>query len=127
MEINRAKLKECADEFWEEATEGAPPEPDLPQIKDFTHGLVDAVTGHLTDIDVAIEQSADNWKMSRMAVVDRNILRIGAGEILYFDDVPSKVAINEAIELAKKFGDSESPRFVNGILDKIAKDHRPCE
>jgi transcription antitermination factor NusB len=64
---------------------------------------------------------AENWDLSRMAAFDRNLLRLGTAEILFFDDVPDKVAINEAIEIAKRFSTENSGRFVNGILDKVAR------
>jgi N utilization substance protein B len=62
---------------------------------------------------------AENWRLDRMAAIDRNILRLGAFELLYCDDVPTKVAINEALELAKRYSTAQSSRFVNGILDRL--------
>ncbi len=90
-------------------------------VKEYALRLVREIASHAPEIDELIETSSDNWRMNRMAVVDRNILRIGTCELMYFEDIPAKVAMNEAIELAKKFGDAESSKFVNGILDKIAK------
>ena len=72
-------------------------------------------------IDQKITHYATNWQMNRMAIIDRNVLRLGVYELLYTEDIPPKVSINEAVELAKKFGDIESSKFVNGILDKIHK------
>lgn len=92
-------------------------------VKAYATRLIKKITYHKSHIDRWIEKCSDNWRMNRMAIVDRNILRMGTCEIMYFDDIPSKVAINEAIELAKKFGDSESSKFVNGILDKISKEN----
>ncbi len=77
------------------------------------------VLEHKKDLDALIGRYATNWKVSRMQVVDRNILRIGAYELLWRADVPAKVTMNEAIELAKDFGDDEAAKFVNGILDRI--------
>ena len=75
-----------------------------------------------------IASHTNNWEIARMAVVDRNILRLGAYELLHEEDVPPKVCLNEAVELAKRFGDEESSKFVNGILDAIHKAHaRPSE
>jgi transcription antitermination protein NusB len=71
------------------------------------------------DIDTVIERYSSNWKVQRMAGVDRNILRVAVFEILYCEDIPAKVAINEAIDIAKKFGASDSGAFINGILDSI--------
>ncbi|MEK7364961.1 MAG: transcription antitermination factor NusB, partial [candidate division NC10 bacterium] len=80
---------------------------------------------HRQKIDELITQYALHWDLERMAVVDRNILRAGIFELLWTTDVPPKVAINEAIEVAKKFGTQESSRFINGILDRIHKELRP--
>jgi len=76
-------------------------------------------------IDEIITEYAQHWELERMAVVDRNILRQGVFEILWIEDVPPKVAINEAIEIAKKFSTHESSRFINGLLDRINKELRP--
>lgn len=88
-------------------------------IKGFTCELVKGVTENMAVIDKNIAQHATNWQLKRMAVVDRNILRIGCFELLFRDDIPFKVSINEAVELAKKYSSLEASRFVNGILDKI--------
>lgn len=74
-------------------------------------------------LDARIEAVAENWKLSRMAPTDRNVLRLGAFELLY-TDVPPRVAIDEAIELAKRFGSAQSPQFVNGILDKLIPEEK---
>lgn len=87
-------------------------------LADFARILVAGVRRHRQDVDVRIEQTAANWSLKRMAVTDRNVLRLGAYEIL-FSDTPGKVAVDEAIELAKRFGSAQSPQFVNGILDKL--------
>ncbi|MBI2885544.1 MAG: transcription antitermination factor NusB [Candidatus Omnitrophica bacterium] len=90
-------------------------------IKEFATRLVQGTLSHLAAIDRLISAHASNWDIGRMAVVDRNILRLGAYELLYTEDVPPKVCLNEAVELAKRFGDEESSKFVNGILDTIHK------
>jgi len=92
-----------------------------PETRSFALRLLDETLGHMEELDRIILQVAENWHPSRMAAIDRNVLRLGAAEILYVDDVPEKVAINEAIEIAKKFSTENSGRFVNGILDKVAK------
>lgn len=74
---------------------------------------------HVPQIDAHLEQHSDHWKLSRMSVVDRNILRLGALEILFLQDIPKSVTINEYLEIAKKFGTQDSSSFINGILDKI--------
>lgn len=87
----------------------------------FARSLVEGVRAHQTEIDERISAVAENWRIDRMAVTDRTILRLGAFEILYLaSDVPRKVAINEALELAKRYSTAQSSRFVNGILDRIA-------
>jgi len=88
-------------------------------LKEFSSELVKGVANNLKEIDKRIVQFAANWQLERMAVVDRNIMRLGAFELLYRDDIPPKVSINEAVELAKKFSGLESGKFVNAILDKI--------
>ena|SRR3989338_6101708 len=92
-----------------------------PEIFDFCKRLVFGVHEHLKEIDDKISQYATNWQIKRMAIIDRNILRIGVFELQYTTDIPPKVTINEAVELAKKYGDLDSSKFVNGILDNIHK------
>ncbi len=90
-----------------------------PKLCAFAHALVDGVLKHQVRIDALISEVAENWRLDRMAAIDRNILRLGAYELLYCDDVPTKVAINEALELAKRYSTAQSSRFVNGILDRL--------
>jgi N utilization substance protein B len=89
------------------------------KLGDFTEALVAGVKEHQTQIDAMISQVAENWRLDRMAAIDRNILRLGAYEMLFCPDVPAKVAINEALELAKRYSTAQSSRFVNGILDRV--------
>lgn len=89
------------------------------EIKPFTKKLIDKVIDNHDEIDNILEQVIKNWSLSRLAMVDKSILRLAAAEIKYFDDIPPKVSINEYIEIAKSFGDEDSPSFVNGVLDKI--------
>ena len=91
------------------------------EIRQYAETLVMGTSAHAAQIDALIVKVADNWDLRRMAVVDRNILRLGTYELLCQEEVPAKVIINEAVELAKKFGDVDSGKFVNGILDKIHK------
>lgn len=83
--------------------------------------LLEELDASLPEVDAALRETIPNWRLERLAVVDRNVLRIGAVEILRFDDVPGKVAIHEAIQLAEKYGSEESPGFVNGVLDGLFK------
>lgn len=87
----------------------------------YTNGLVTGTLKRLEEIDQRIKKAAEHWVLERMAAVDRNILRLATYEICYVDDVPPAVAINEALEIAKKFSAIESVPFINGILDKIAR------
>ena len=91
-------------------------------VKDFSYKLIVGTRDNLEAIDKNIKNFADNWELSRMAIVDRNILRLACFELMFMEDVPSKVTINEAVELAKKYGGIDSSKFVNGVLDKINKE-----
>jgi N utilization substance protein B len=91
------------------------------EVRSFTEEIVKGTVKHLRAINAKILASAKNWSLDRMATVDRNVLRLAAYEILYRIDIPLSVTINEAIELAKKFGTDESGAFVNGILDSVAR------
>lgn len=90
-----------------------------PKLVAFSTALVAGVAEHRERIDAVIQDVAENWRIDRMAAIDRNILRLGAYEILFCPDVPTKVAINEALELAKRYSTAQSSRFVNGILDRL--------
>ena len=85
----------------------------------FVKKRIREIQTHKDKLDELIKQKSQNWKKERMSLVDLNIMRLAVFEILFCEDIPDKVALNEAIELAKKFGDQDSPRFVNGILDQI--------
>ena len=89
------------------------------KLCDFTEGLITGVKEHQARIDAMISEVAENWRLDRMAAIDRNILRLGAYEMLFCPEVPGKVAINEALELAKRYSTAQSSRFVNGILDRV--------
>jgi len=103
------------DEFWADKKENR-------EIREFAEELVKGTLGKLEDIDALIEKLAENWILGRMAAVDRNILRLAAFEILYRKDIPPAVTINEALEIAKKYSSSESAPFLNGVLDRLAKE-----
>ncbi len=94
---------------------------------DFCRTLVAGVEEHLTEIDAIVGETSEHWSVSRMPLVDRNILRIATYELLYAEDVPPSVAINEAVELAKVYGGDDSSKFVNGVLGRIAERHAPEE
>ncbi len=99
--------------------------PEEPGAAEFAKVLFEGFIGTRVPVDAAIDKRLENWTIHRLAVVDRAIMRLGAYEILYCAETPPKVAINEAIELAKRFGSEEkTTKLVNGVLDKIARDHR---
>jgi len=106
------------DEFWKGAGE------DNPDIRAFAEGLIRGVVEHLGEIDAVIQKAVDKWTLLRIAAIDRNIIRVAACEILYRQDIPDPVSINEAIEIAKRFSTAESAAFINGILDRISKDFK---
>ena len=89
------------------------------EIRNFSRRLVVGIWENREAIDKLITQSSKNWRLERMSLADRNILRVGVYEILYMNDIPPKVSIDEAVELGKKFGTEESGAFINGILDSI--------
>ncbi len=110
-EVNKKDIED----FWSDKQESE-------DVKKFAEDLVRGTIKSLDDIDSKIEKVAENWVLKRMAAVDRNILRFAAYEILYRNDIPSAVTINEALEIAKKFSSSEAAPFINGILDRLAKE-----
>lgn len=90
--------------------------------KEFAFNLINQVTLHYNELDELIKGKVDNWDLSRIALIDRILLRVGICEILYFSDIPTKVSINESIEIAKVYSTSSSGKFINGILDAILAD-----
>lgn len=119
VDITGEKCEDSLKSFWVNLAE----EPGQ-EIKEFAEQLACGTTGSLAEIDKKISDCAVNWKLERMAVIDRNILRLGCYELLFRTDIPPKVAINEAVELAKKFSCPEAGKFVNGILDKIKSEKK---
>ena len=115
VDITKDDPETCIERFWEGSDET------VAQVREFANELVRGVSNKRKDIDGIISKHATNWQLNRMAVIDRNVLRFAAYELLYMDDIPPKVSINEAIDIAKKFGGADSGKFVNGILDKINK------
>ncbi len=101
---------------------------EIPQddLREFAWQVFAGVMECRADIDTRLEQVAENWSLARMAITDRNALRIGAFEILH-SETPYQVAIDEAIELARKYGSAQSPQFVNGLLDKLVSADRKSE
>jgi transcription antitermination factor NusB len=114
MDITGDNYDTCLDNFWQAQAGKIDAE-----IENFANELVCGVAQNLEAIDARISQHATNWQLKRMAVVDRNILRLGSYELMFRPDIPPKVSLNEAVELAKKYSGLEAGKFVNGVLDKI--------
>ena len=93
------------------------------ESREFARALVHGTLDHQAEIDETISEVTQNWAISRMAVIDRNVLRLAAHELLHREDIPPKVSINEAIEIGKRFSTTNSGAFINGILDKIMNQH----
>ena len=114
QEINPEDRLESLEAFWEVR-------PIRPEARAFAEKLIDGVLEHKVEIDTILTEKLENYRMERLAAVDRNILRLAIHEILHCDDIPAPVSINEAIEIAKRFGSTESSGFVNGLLDSVRK------
>ena len=112
-EVTGWKIEDISPLFWKDSSVS-------PQTREYADSIVSGVINHAVSIDTSIEQNSRNWKIARMSYIDRNILRIAVYEFMY-EDSPPVVVINEAIELAKRYGDGESGQFVNGVLDAIRK------
>jgi N utilization substance protein B len=108
---------EIISEFWEDKKADK-------AVSDFANDIFKGTVKNLKKIDNIIKETAEHWVLERMAIVDRNIMRLASYEIMFRDDIPPIVSIDEAIEIAKKYSSSESSSFINGILDKISKKHQ---
>lgn len=118
IDITKDEPKKCIERFWEGNDETSD------QVKAFADKIILGVADKKKEIDSIISKYATNWQLDRMAVIDRNVLRLATYELLFMEDIPPKVSINEAIDIAKKFGGDDSGKFVNGVLDKINKTER---
>lgn len=98
---------------------------DDPDAVTFCRSVIEGVIKNIEAIDTQISSASTHWSVTRMSRVDRNILRLAAFEIAYLSDIPVKVTINEAIEIAKRFSSDDSPMFINGVLDNVARVHYP--
>ncbi len=115
-DMSRQPVDELILTFWGELAEG----PD--DVKEFSNDLVAGVISHMEEIDERIRLRTEHWRIPRMAVVDRNLLRLAVYEFVYQPGTPKTVAINEALEIARRFSTHEATQFVNGILDAIKRD-----
>ncbi len=114
IDVAATDLDEALARFWRSF------EPVEREVREVAEALVRGVAAHRREIDDRIEGVSTNWRLDRMARVDRNVLRLAVHELLHRPDVPVKVVINEAIELGKKFGSESSGAFINGVLDRVA-------
>ncbi len=112
LDMGQGDVGEVLDLYWENFRPSQ-------KAREFCQRVVEGVRRSQNQIDPLIEENSENWTVKRMALVDRNILRLATFELLHCPDIPFKVTLNEAIELAKKFGTDDSSAFINGILDKI--------
>ena len=114
LELKGSSLESVFTDFWKNHVYPS-------AIRDFAESLIRGVVDHGGDIDKKISAYASNWEVSRMAIIDRCLLRLAAYEIQYRDDIPDVVSINEAMEISKKYSTGESSSFINGVLDSMAK------
>lgn len=114
IDFNKENFKQSVEDFW--ATHECGPE-----AQAFAQKLAMGAVDNMAEIDGLLTEHAKHWNLERMAAVDRNILRSAIYELLYIKEIPPKVTINEALEIAKKYSTPDSVKFINGILDKVAK------
>ncbi len=127
LEFGSRSLDDAIGDMRARASEDESDDEDLSQlargddeVQDFAETLVRGVMAHLAEIDAVLGRCSTNWKVPRMAMVDRNLLRMATFELRHMPDIPPKVTLNEAIEIAKRYGSEDSSAFINGILDRIA-------
>lgn len=117
IQLTTAPAPIVIERFWESQDTSV-------ELRPFALELVEGTTAHLTAIDTILQNTSKNWQLHRMPVVDLSILRCAIYEILYVDDIDPATSINEAIEIAKSYSTPDSPKFINGILDNIRKQHQ---
>ena len=126
VDLHKERESHSFTDFWE-LRSGPGKAPVTPKIRAFTEQIIAGVTGSLSELDECIKKYTANYEIHRLAAVDRNILRVAIYEMLHSPDVAPVIIINEAIEIAKKFGGEKSGGFVNGILDRVKQDlNRPA-
>ena len=114
-DITHDSIDQIVSTFFADQEEG-------PAVADFASQLVTRTVEHVEKIDEMIQRHAEHWRLDRMAIVDRNLLRLATQEFLFDKETPKTVVINEAIEISRRFSSQESPQFINGILDSIKKE-----
>jgi transcription antitermination protein NusB len=117
-DVTGEPMDRCLAEILEEVSPGE-------EARSFAGSLIQSLAEHAAEVDASVSRIARNWPLGRMAATDRSVIRIAAAELLYHADTPTRVALDEAIEIAKKYGMDTSGSFVNGILDRIAHEARP--
>lgn len=120
LDMGGNDFKRVIEQYWKQLDE-----PLEEGVHEFSEKLVEGAWENRGEIDQMIASYSNNWKINRMAAVDKNILRLAIYELLYCPDIPVKVTLNEAVEIAKRFGTAESGSFVNGILDNVAREKIP--
>jgi transcription antitermination protein NusB len=115
-DVARPSVEELIETYWGEMAEAAE------EVRSFANELVTGTISHLDEIDERIRLRTEHWRISRMATVDRNLLRLAVFEFLHQPSTPTTVAINEALEIARRFSTHEATQFINGILDAIKRD-----
>lgn len=121
-EIQKGDIEPQIEVFWKQ-------NPTHPDVQSFATRIAMGACRHIEEIDSIIERFSENWTMDRISIVDKNIMRSSIYEMLYEREIPSKVSINEAIEIAKRYGTEDSSQFVNGILDRVKREMesiKPC-
>lgn len=116
FDVAQPPIEELLQSYWGELSDAAE------DVRQFADQLVIGTIEHLTEIDERIRVRTEHWRISRMAIVDRNLLRLAVYEFLYQHDTPKTVAINEALEIARRFSTHEATQFINGVLDAIKRD-----
>ena len=119
-DITKEDINEIIKSYWKENNINS-------SITDFSEQLAKGTAENLEKIDEYIKKVSEHWTIDRMGVIDRNLLRMAVQELLFMEDIPLNVTIDEAIEIAKKFGTNDSANFVNGVLDKIKNDLEKTE
>jgi N utilization substance protein B len=114
LEFNNTQLEKTLCEYWENRAASE-------AVNEYANWLVKGITSHQQEIDKIVQSTSKHWRISRMALVDRNILRIAVFELLYEENIAAAVIINEAIEIAKKYSSEDAATFVNGVLDAVRK------
>lgn len=116
LEAGHQSVEQVIASYWRET-------PGDPEGREYADRAVRGVVANMPELDQTIQQASQNWRLARMARVDRNVLRLGTWELVHASEVPGAVVLDEAVELAKRYGTQDSGSFVNGVLDRVASEH----